>query len=200
MLRFKKMWITLLIIIVLGILWSMVLSRKINPDTYFVRKLGPISFTHIYVNDYAGSLQITPGIGERYILKNSGKLRTSIGYTYSLYDDEYTFDVDKDGTFVLTQLSNGQSFALGKVVERKIQEYHGTEYYDIQIPKTYKASYNYKEGILPFYVSVQFTMMTSGGMKYSSEYVAEIISQKGDTLRMYHNYGYIPESRPTGIY
>jgi hypothetical protein len=68
------------------------------------------------------------------------------------------------------------------------------------MPKTYKASYIYKEGIMPFYVPVQFTMMTSGGMKYSSEYVAEIISQKGDTLRMYHNYGHIPESRPTGIY
>ncbi|MCB0371664.1 MAG: hypothetical protein KDD31_01500 [Muricauda sp.] len=200
MFRYRKMWLAVGILLVLGVLWSMVMSRKINPDLYFVRKLEPISFTHIYVNDYAGSLQITPGIGEQYSYRQSGKLRTSIGYTYSLYDDEFIFDVDGDGMFVLTQLSNGQSFALGKVVERKIQEYHGTEYYDIQMPKTYKASYYYKEGILPFYVPVQFTMMTSGGMKYSSEYVAEIISQKGDTLRMYHNYGHIPESRPTGIY
>ncbi|WP_431160155.1 hypothetical protein [Flagellimonas beolgyonensis] len=200
MLRYKKMWIVLGILIGIGVFWYLILYRKINPDNYFVKKLDTIPFTHVYVNDYAGSLKITPGIGERYYYKSAGKVRISMDFEYSLFDDEYAFKIDGDNNFVLIQLSNNQSFVLGRVVKKSIQEFHSTDYYEIELPKKHKAIYQFTEGIFPFYVPVQFTMMTSGGMKYSSEYLTEIISSKGDTLRLYYNYGHIPEGKPTGIY
>lgn len=194
------MWIVLGIFMGMGVLWYLVVYRKINPDKYFVRKPDAIPFTHIYVNDYAGSLKITPGIGERYYYKSAGKVRISMDFEYSLFDDEYAFKIDGDNNFVLIQLSNKQSFVLGRVVKKSIQEFHSTDYYEIELPNKYEAHYQFTEGIFPFYVPVQFTMMTSGGMKYSSEYLTEIISPKGDTLRLYYNYGHIPEGKPTGIY
>lgn len=186
-------------LVVLGVLWGMVLSRKINPDKYFIRKLDPIPFSHIYVNDYVGSLQITPDIGDEYRTTATGN-RYYISNIYSLYDDDYSFLVDKANNFILTQLSNNQSFVLGKVVDKSFQQYNGTDLYSIALPKDYSGVHQYTAGRLPFYEKVNFTMMSSGGIKYSSETLTIVASPKGDTLRLYQNYGYIPKGNPTGIY
>ncbi len=193
------MWIFLGILMVLGVSWYLVLSRTINPDAYFIKKIDPIPYTRIYVNDYVGSLQIAPNLGDEYKTMSTGN-RYYISNIYSLYDDDYSFTIDEDNHFVLKQLSNNKIFVLGKILEKTYLEYNGTDLYTIQLPKDYAAFHHYKRGLLPFYEKVNFTMMSSGGIKYSSEVTTIVISSSGDELRLYQNNGYIPKGKPTGIY
>ena len=89
---------------------------------------------------------------------------------------------------------------LGEVVEKKFIEHTNTYLYKIKLPDEYQGIHEYARGMFPYYVPVQFTMMSSGGMRYSHEERSIVISPKGDTLKLYHNYGYMDSGEKSGIY
>ena len=127
-------------------------------------------------------------------------MRYSINNGYALYNDEYSFEVDENNNFRLIQLQNHKSMVLGTVVDKISKEYSHSTLYKIKLSGAYQGFHEYARGIFPYYVPVQFTMMTSGGMKYSTEERTVIISPKGDTLKLYQNYGHMDSGEKTGIY
>ncbi|WP_293295228.1 hypothetical protein [Allomuricauda sp.] len=198
--RFRRMlvYLGLLFIGVVG-LWYMVLTRKINPDAYFLQYIGPIDVTHVYVGHSSGGLRISPELENNFRPTSNRKIQYSINNGYSLYNDEYNFELDSKDTFKLIQLRDGKSLALGTVIEKTFLEYSNSYLYKIRIPDSYTATHEYARGIFPYYVPVQFTMMTSGGMKYSSETITKVLSPLGDSLILYTSSGHITPREKTGI-
>lgn len=200
MLRYKKMLIVLGILLTIGSLWYLVLKRHINPDNLFIRRFEPISFNRLYVHDYKGSFMVIAEIGGNYRTSKDGKGQYSINDGYTLYDDEYTFRVDNDDNFVLEHITSQKAFILGKVEAKEHIEYDGTLLYTIEILEGYTANFTHAEGIFPYYEPVRLTMMSSGGMKYSSENCTLVLAPNGDRLQLCNSYGHIHSDKKSGIF
>ncbi|NAY90972.1 hypothetical protein GTQ34_03485 [Muricauda sp. JGD-17] len=196
----KLMLYVALALLLLGVLWYLTLARNINPDRFFVQKLGAIAFTELYVKDFKGGINIIPGVGERYMYASNGKIRYSASNYFPFYDIHYKFDIDENQNFTITKLATKQNFVLGKVIDKRYDDYDGSHLYTIRVPKEYEASFTYTLGRMPYYVNVQMTMMSSGGMKYSSQTKAVIKSQEGKYLMLSHSTGHLPPIEKTGIY
>ena len=192
-------YVFLSIVLLIG-LWYLVVTRKINPDNFFKRRTGPISITHININQYNGGMRITADLDNEYKTIPSGKMRYSINNGYALYNDEYSFEVDENNNFRLIDIKHHKAMALGKIVDKAYQDYSQSYLYKIKLMQGYQGFHVHARGIFPYYVPIQFTMMTSGGMKYSHEELTRVISPKGDTLKLYQNYGHMDSGEKTGIY
>ena len=193
------LYIFLVAVLLIG-LWYLVVTRKINPDNYFKSRTGPISITHININQYNGGMRITADLHNDYKIIPSGQMRYSINNGYALYNDEYSFEVDENNYFRLIDLQRHNSMVLGNVVDKTYQDYSQSYLYKIKLMQGYQGFHVHARGIFPYYVPIQFTMMTSGGMKYSHEELTWVISPKGDTLKLYQNYGHMDSGEKTGIY
>ncbi|MBR9854943.1 MAG: hypothetical protein GYB37_10260 [Algicola sp.] len=196
---FKRVLIFLGILTGLLLLRYMVLRRYINPDSYFLDRVEPIAFNQVYVHEYDGSFTISAEIGGNYRTSSDGTVEYSINDGHTLYDDEYMFQVDDNNAFILGHRTSQKTFLLGKVVEKEYLEYNRTKLYTLIIPEGYKGNFKYSRGVFPYYEPVRLTMMTSGGMKYSSETITSIISPLGDTLTLYTSSGHINSEGKTGI-
>ncbi|MBO0340963.1 MAG: hypothetical protein ACTHOM_08285 [Allomuricauda sp.] len=127
-------------------------------------------------------------------------MKYPINREYPLYANEYSFEIDQNNNFRLTQLKDNKSMLLGTIVEKTYLDYPQCHLYKIKLPKAYKASHEYSRGIFPYYVPVGFSIMSSGGLKYSSETRITLISAEGDTLKLYTSSGHIMSNEKTGIY
>lgn len=194
------MLIVLGICIGLGVLWYLVLKRHINPDNLFIRRFEPISFNRLYVHDYKGSFMVIAEIGGNYRTAIDGKVQYSINDGYTFYDDEYTFKVDNNDNFVLQHTKSQKSFILGNVVAKEHIAYDDTLLYTIKILEGYSANFTHAKGIFPYYEPVRLTMMSSGGIKYSSENCTLVISPNGDRLQLCNGYGHIHSDKKSGIF
>ncbi|MCK0159581.1 hypothetical protein [Allomuricauda sp. F6463D] len=63
-------------------------------------------FINLDVESNKGSVQITANLDNNYRSTSMGIIRYSINYGYTLYNDEYSFEVDENSTFKLKQLQN----------------------------------------------------------------------------------------------
>nr|WP_292962793.1 MULTISPECIES: hypothetical protein [unclassified Allomuricauda] len=196
----KIMWYIFSVIVLLVGLWYLVITRKINPDNYFKHRADPATFTYLNINPYKGGMRVSANLDNDYHMLPSGKMSYSINNGYRLKEAEYSFEVNENNTFKLIQLQDNTSMVLGEVVEKKFIEHTNTYLYKIKLPDEYQGIHEYARGMFPYYVPVQFTMMSSGGMRYSHEERSIVISPKGDTLKLYHNYGYMDSGEKSGIY
>jgi len=193
------LYVFLVIVSFIGLRY-LVITRKINPDNYFKHRIGPIAFTHVVVRQSSSGIRISAVLDDEYKTIPSGKMSYSINNGYALYDDEYSYEVDGSDNFILYDQKSQKSFLLGKVVSKTFSEYTQSDHYKIELPKDYKGVHTFARGVFPYYVPIQFTMMSSGGMKYSTEMKTLLISPKGDTLKLYQNTGHIDHGEKTGIY
>nr|WP_297783860.1 hypothetical protein [uncultured Allomuricauda sp.] len=183
-----------------AVLWYLVLKRYINPDNYFKNRLESVSFTHLNINCYKGGMRLSAELENNFRSVPSGKIQYSINNGYELYIDEHGFEIDSNNTFRLLQLKDGSSMVLGTVVDKTFLDYSQSYLYKIKLPENYIGSHEYARGMFPYYVPIKFTMMSSGGNKYSHEERTMVISPQGDTLRLYQNYGHMDSGEKTGIY
>lgn len=198
---FRKIMLYIISVVVLLVgLWYLVVTRKINPDNYFKRQMDPVPFTHIHVNVFKGGIRVSANLENDFRSVPSGKTSYGINNGYRLNDHEFSFKVDENNMFKLTQFQGHKSMELGKIVEKKFMEQTQTYLYKIKLRQGYHGIHEYAIGIFPYYMPVQFTMMSSGGMRYSHEERTLVISPKGDTLKLYKNYGYMDSGEKSGIY
>jgi hypothetical protein len=190
----------LVVILGLVILGYLIIKRHINPDPYFSRQMEPIEFSHIFFRESASGLYVSAELEDDFASRANGKIQYSINNGYALYNDEYRFEIDSNNIFKLFQLKDGSSMVLGTVVDKTFMDYSQSYLYKIKLPEKYLGTHEYARGIFPYYVPVKFSMMSSGGNKYSHEERTLVISPQGDTLRLYQNYGHMNSGEKTGIY
>ncbi|MDF0705681.1 hypothetical protein [Flagellimonas okinawensis] len=180
--------------------WHLIITRKINPDHIFVKRMDPIAFTHISISNFSGRIRISPKIGDNFRYRASGKISYSINNGYRLPYGEFSFEIDDQENIILNDLVRQQSMLIGKIDEKTYNEHFGTDLYRVRLPEEYKGQHEYTRGLFPYYVPIQFTMMTSGGNKYSHQERTIITSPKGDTLLLYQNYGHMDSGEKSGIF
>ncbi len=200
MMRLKTLVILLALIFGFFILRYLVLRRHINPDAHLIRRMEPIEIAHIFIRESASGLHVSPELKNDFQSRSNGKIQYSINNGYALYHDEYNFEIDSENTFKLLQLKDGSSMVLGTVVDKTFIEYSQSYRYKVKLPDDYFCTHEYARGLVPYYVPIKFTMMSSGGNKYSHEERTLIIAPQGDTLKLYQNYGYMDSGERTGIY
>lgn len=119
-----------------------------------------------------------------------------IYHSFNLTDDEFDFKVVQNEV-VLADRETGKSFTLGAVVEHSVNEY-GVAFYKIKIKQGDQAVYRTARGFFPYYQAGTFTMMSSGGLKYSHE-IKTVITSKGEQLILYFSNGYISTGEKSRI-
>ncbi|RIV47550.1 hypothetical protein [Flagellimonas pelagia] len=199
--RFKKMWIAFGIIMVLGLLFYLVLSRKINPDRYFLLKTDKIPFREIMINVSKYAMEFEPQF-KRGSYKLGLSRSVDIDKLYcTLYRSEYGFQVDASDQFILRNLDTDKLFVVGKVLGKEMFEEYRTVQYRIEIPEDYQAYHQEKEGMFPYY-QIHWSMMSStgGGFGYSWEANTLLRSPKGDSLQFYRGKGAIGKQDRLGIF
>jgi|GEM_PF-4034817 hypothetical protein len=199
--RFKKMWIAFGIIMVLGLLFYLVLSRNINPDPYFLLKTDKIPFREIMINVSRYAIEFEPQF-------NKGSYKLGLGRSVdidklycTLYRSEYGFHVDSSNHFILRNLDTDKLFIVGKVLGKEIFEEYRTVQYRIEIPEDYQAYHQEKEGIFPYYqIRWSMTSPSGGGFGYSWEENTLLRSQDGDSLQFHRSKGAILKDDRSGIF
>ncbi|MBO6533025.1 MAG: hypothetical protein JJ967_08085 [Muricauda sp.] len=190
MMRFKTLGILLAVVFGLIVLGYLVLKRHINPDRYFVKRTPSLSFDHIEVQNFIGGINLKPILEETTF---------NVGTIYDLDDQSFGFEVDSNGYFILTEIPTGATFVLGKVENSIFDDNINAELYTIAIPRSYITKHEGMRGRIPFYESSQFTMMSSGGLKYSWAYKTTIQNPKDESLLLYAASKYMHDGTTTGI-
>ncbi len=195
------MLIVLGIIMVLGLLSYLVLSRKINPDRYFLLKTDKIPFREIKINVSKYAMEFEPQFKRGSYKLGLGR-SVDIDKLYcTLYRSEYGFQVDSFNQFILRDLDADKFFVFGKVLGKEMFEEYRTIQYRIEIPEDYEVFHQEKEGVFPYYqFRWSMTSPSGGGFGYSWEANTLLRSPKGDSLQFYRGKGAIGKQDRSGIF
>ncbi|MEC7263664.1 MAG: hypothetical protein VXW38_07980 [Bacteroidota bacterium] len=195
------MLIVLGIIMVLGLLSYLVLSRKINPDRYFLLKTDKIPFREIKINVSKYAMEFEPQFKRGSYKLGLGR-SVDIDKLYcTLYRSEYGFQVDSFNQFILRDLDTDKFFVFGKVLGKEMFEEYRTIQYRIEIPEDYEVFHQEKEGVFPYYqFRWSMTSPSGGGFGYSWEANTLLRSSKGDSLQFYRGKGAIGKQDRSGIF
>ncbi len=199
--RIKKMWIVFGVILVLGLLSYLVLSRKINPDNYFLLRTKQIPFREMTITISRYAMEFDPQFQRgNYKLGLGRSIHIDQRYC-TLYRVDYGFKIDGSNQFILIDVNTGRSFVVGKVLGEERSAEYATILYRIGIPEDYLVYHQEKEGLFPYYqFRWSMTSPSGGGFGYSWEANTLLRSSQGDSLQFYRSNGAIEKGDKSGIF